>query len=80
MYTLAHHRQGFAGCELAGVPQRTTRSGDPAPRQLYFDYLPCLRLVWAIPVTWYSGRGRFDINQGLAAASTVPPIVYSLPW
>ena len=54
MYTLAHHRQGFAGCELAGVPQRMTRSGDPAPRELYFDYLPCLRVVWAIPVTGVS--------------------------
>ena len=47
MYTLAHHRQGFAGCELAGVPQRTARSGDPPPWELYFDYLPCLRVVWA---------------------------------
>ena len=27
---------------------------------------------WSIK--WYGGRGRFDINQGLAAASTVPPV------
>ena len=33
---------------------------------------------WSIK--WYGGRGRFDINQGLAAASTVPPVVFSLPW
>ena len=32
---------------------------------------------WSIK--WYGGRGRFD-NQGLAAASTVPPVVCSLPW
>ena len=31
---------------------------------------------WSIK--WYGGRGRF--NQGLAAASTVPPVVFSLPW
>ena len=33
---------------------------------------------WSIK--WYGGRGRFDINQGLAAASIVPPVVCSLPW
>ena len=65
MYTLAHHRQGFAGCELAGVPQRMTRSGDPAPWELYFDYLPCLRVVWAT-LTFVGGKHYFwsDAEEG----------------
>ena len=34
---------------------------------------PAHSSYWSIK--WYGGRGRFDINQGLAAASTVPPMV-----
>ena len=32
------------------------------------------RFIWPVITA------RFDINQGLAAASTEPPMVYSLPW
>ena len=33
---------------------------------------------WSIK--WYGERGRFDIDQGLAASSIEPSMVYSLPW
>ena len=61
MYTLAHHRQGFAGCELARVPQRTTRSGDPAPRELYFDYL-CPIFTWGLGNTYTEGTHHSSLT------------------
>ena len=49
MYTLAHHRQGFAGCELVGVPQRRQdRVIQHLGNYTLIIFVPCLRVVWAI--------------------------------